>query len=456
MSVLISIASFIVALGLLVAVHEFGHFWVAKKLGVKVLRFSIGFGKPIYSRVFGEDKSEFVIAAIPLGGYVKMLDEREGDVAEEERHRAFNTQSVWTRFAIVFAGPLFNFLFAILVYFLMYSVGVNGVRPYVGEVMPNTVAEASGLQERDLIQRVNGEDVDTWEQVRLRIIDEVLDKRDLQLSVVTRDGEIQERFLATADLYFFDAETDQLEVIGFKSWRPYKPMIGQVMADSPAKAAGLEKGDRILSVNGQQTESIVEFIDFIQASSGQSLDFEILRDERVIHLMVVPGEKRNDEGELIGFIGAGVGGYLTEEMRDLLRIEQRFGPLSAIGFAMEKTWDMSVLTLRMMGKLITGEASLKNVSGPITIAEYAGVSAVVGLAAFLAFLGMISISLGVLNLLPIPLLDGGHLLYYLIEIVKGSPVSEQFEAIGQRIGLSLIAMLMLLAFYNDLSRVFGS
>ncbi|MCF6210247.1 MAG: sigma E protease regulator RseP [Gammaproteobacteria bacterium] len=448
-----SVLALIVTLGLLIAFHEFGHYWAARKLGVKVLRFSIGFGKPLWSRRHGPDDTEYVIAAFPLGGYVKMLDERAEEVPESERHRAFNNQSVWRRIVIVAAGPVFNFIFAIFAFWLMYMLGVQGMKPVIGEVTPSSIAAEVGFRAGDEIVTIGDRATPTWGAVRITLLDKALDQDSIELRVRDDDGRERQLSLPVSGIPTENKQEDLLRYVGITPWRMnYPPVLGELASDGAALKAGLQSGDRILSTDGEPITDWMSLVEFVRAHPQQTVKLQIDRDglQQTVEVHIA---SLATDGGVIGRIGAGPApaGSLPEEMQ----AEIRFGPISAVAEALSKTWQMSSLTLRMIGKMIVGEVSLENLSGPITIATYAGYSASVGITSFLYFLAIISISLGVLNLLPIPLLDGGHLMYYLVEIVKGSPVSDAVQMQFQRLGIALLAMLMLLAFYNDLNRLWG-
>lgn len=453
MTFLISVLAFVVAIGLLVTVHEFGHYWVARRCGVKVLRFSVGFGRPLWRRVAGRDRTEYVIAAIPLGGYVKMLDEREEPVADKDLPRAFNHQSVWRRMAIVIAGPTANFLFAIAAFTLMFIVGVTGMKPLVGEVMPGSLADQAGFERQDEVLRVEDQSTPTWELVALNLLEKGLDAREVEVLVRTAGGQEVWRTLDLTDRRQLLADGALLDKLGIEAWRPWsEPVFGEVLAEGPAARAGVQTGDRILSVDGASLSSWAAWVDHVRARPGETLEVRVERDGSPVTL-TLQTEVHEEEGERIGRIGAWP--HVDNTAAEAMQRQVRYGPFQAIALGVERTWDMSVLTLRVMWRLITGEAAASNIAGPVSIAEYAGVSAVIGLSAFLSFLAIVSLSLGIINLLPVPILDGGHLLYYVVEIIKGSPVSQTAEAIGQRIGLVMIAMLMTLAFYNDFMRILG-
>ena len=453
MSLLINILAFIVAVGVLVTFHEFGHYWVARKLGVKVLRFSVGFGKPLWKWVGGADHTEYVIASIPLGGYVKMLDEREGEVDPNELDRAFNRQQVSKRIAIVVAGPLFNFIFAILAYWLMFMLGVSGVKPVIGEVVPNSIAAEAGLLPGEQILRVNDEPTPTWEIASIRFLHHALDAVRMSVEVQDAKGRIKQRYLDLHDSQALMEDGDLLDKLGITPWRPtILPVIGDVIEGGAAHQGGLQSGDRIISANGEAMASWNNWVKFVRARPAQTISIEVERNDTMI-VLTLQTDSHYEEGMEIGRIGAYP--QIDQDLLSEMRVQVRYGPIEGLLKALTKTWDITLLTLKVMWKLVTGEASLKNISGPVTIAEFAGMSVVLGLSAFLGALAIFSISIGILNLLPVPVLDGGHLLYYFIEVIKGSPVSEVTEAVGQRVGIAMLAGLMALAFYNDLVRLFG-
>lgn len=454
MSVLHNIFFFIVAIGVLVTFHEFGHYWVARKAGVKVLRFSIGFGKPLlgWRKVTADgDEIEYVIAAIPLGGYVKMLDEREGNVPEADKRRAFNNQSIAKRFAIVFAGPAFNFILAIIFYWIVFMMGTTVDRPFVGNSDAGSIAAKAGFEVQDEVLRVGNEPINSWNEFRLEILDQGLDGGDIDILVRTVDAVEVTRVLSLGDMHLLENEGDIFNSIGFHQWWPeLLAEIGGVVEQSAAENAGLQQGDVILQVDGVEIKQWTSLVDLVRLRPNQPMQFVILRDGVEKSVTVIPQSREAKDGEQ-GFIGAYQN--IPEEVKQQLIAHIEYSPFEAATKAFVKTWDMSALTLRVLWKMISGDASLSNISGPITIATYAGVTASIGLVSFLSFLAVISVSLGVLNLLPVPMLDGGHLLYYLIELVKGSPVSEAFELRGQQIGMAILALLMSVAIFNDIQRL---
>ena len=451
--VLFSVAAFVVAIGVLVTVHEFGHFWVARKVGVRVLRFSIGFGKPLWRRQTGPDATEFVVAAIPLGGYVKMLDEREGEVPAEQLDRAFNRKPLGSRIAVVVAGPLFNFLFAIVAYWLTFVVGVPGMKPVIAAPASDSIAAYAGLELRDEIVSVDGENTPTWNTAVIALLDGALDHRSVTLEVQALDGTRRQAVLQLSESDELLGRGDLLRKLGLSPWRPPVPaVIDQVIVGGAAEEAGLASGDKILRADGEDIAEWSQWVEYVRERPGRTIQTEVERDGAVVTLALRPAAVEMDDST-VGRIGASV--HIPEELGSSLRTEVRFGPLRSVGEALAKTWRMTELTVRTLWKMLIGQASVENISGPISIAQYAGYSAQIGFASFLGFLAIVSISLGVLNLLPIPVLDGGHLLYYVIELVKGSPVSEQTEVVGQKIGIALLLVLMTLAIFNDFNRLLG-
>ena len=453
MSLIFTIFSFIVAISILVAIHEYGHYIVAKKLGVKILRFSIGFGKPLWTKRFGKDQTEFVVAALPLGGYVKMLDARETEVNPEEEHREFTRQSVWTRIAIVAAGPIFNFIFAIFAYWLMFVVGISGVKPMIGNIDNDGLAKQAGLISGYEIVSINNNKTPIWDVAVKNIIPSIIDRSQAVLELKDKTGNLVTRtldFSATKGEIKVEKLFDQL---GFKPWRPnVKPIIGAVIENSPAENAGFQVDDIIVSVNEIVISDWIEVVDLVSHKPAEVLQVAVLRNKKKVILQVIP-EKIKRDGQVVGRLGIGhkVGAPYPKDMR----VTHGYNVLEAIPRALSRTWDFSVLTLKMLGKIFTGEVSIKNLSGPVSIAQYAGYSASAGIARFLDFLAVVSISLGILNFLPIPILDGGHLTYYLVEVIRRKPVSEETQEFASRIGLVLLFSLMSVALYNDIIRVLG-
>ncbi|MDO8892989.1 MAG: RIP metalloprotease RseP [Sulfurimicrobium sp.] len=451
MSLLFTLAAFALALGVLIVVHELGHYWVARWCGVKVLRFSIGFGKPLAVWKSGGDGTEWALAAFPLGGYVKMLDEREGEVAAHELPRAFNRQSVWRRILIVAAGPVANFLLAIVLYWFLFISGVPGLKPVLGQPAPGSPAAVAGFQPGEVMTLIDGEAVVTWQDARWLLLKLVMSKQGVKIETRNDRGEIQFRVLETASLTAEDLDGDFLEKLGLTHFRPLvRPVIGKLVPDGAAEKAGLQTGDEITAVNGKAVARWEDLVQWVRDHPERALAFEIQRGKQLLEIHVTPSAA-TEQSKMVGKIGAAP--ELDAELGKKLLTEVRYPPFKALGAALHKTWDTSVFSLNMLGRMVVGQVSLKNISGPITIADYAGQSAHMGWLPYLSFLALISISLGVLNLLPIPLLDGGHLMYYMAEILKGSPVSERAMAIGQQAGMALLMALMAFAFYNDINRL---
>jgi regulator of sigma E protease len=451
MNIVVTVVAFVVALGVLIVFHELGHYCVARLFDVKVLRFSIGFGRALWTFRRGADRTEWVIAALPLGGYVKMLDEREGPVPPEEAHRAFNNKTVWRRIAIVAAGPVANFLLAVAFYWMLFVGGVQEAKPIVGAPQPGTVAEKAGVARGETILKINGEPVTTWQQVRWRLLQLAVERGPAQLEVIDGRQHIATRTLDLAGFDLEGFESDPLSRLGIRlDWPDSEPVVGDVLAGDVAERGGLRAGDRVVSIDGKAMRLWEDVVKAVRPSPGEELRFVVERGGERIEITLRPALIR-ENGERFGRIGAGA--KVDPEWRKSHFALVHYGPIAALTKALERTWDTSVFSLKMLGKMVIGQVSWKNLSGPVTIADYAGQSAQLGLGAYVAFLALISISLGVLNLLPIPLLDGGHLLYYVVEIFKGSPVSERVMELGQRLGLTLLLFLMAFAIYNDFNRL---
>jgi regulator of sigma E protease len=445
------LGAFAVALGVLIVVHELGHYLVARLVGIKVLRFSMGFGKPLLSRKFGADGTEWALAAFPLGGYVKMLDEREGPVAAEELHRAFNRQSVGRRSLVVVAGPMANFVLAIVVYWVLFASGVDELRPMLAEPPGGTPAAAAGVEAGEVVRSVSGKTVLTLQDLRWQLMGRILDRQPAVLEVINAKGEIAFRTVETSSIDSAELDADFARALGLLSYRPQlRPVIGQVAPGSIAELAGIRSGDEVTAVDGRSIGSWTDLALAIRGSPDKLMLLSIIRDGRTLSLPVTPRSEA-DAGRQVGRIG--IGAQDDPEARKQLLVHVKLDPAEALQRALIQTWETSAFTLRMIGRMVLGELSWKNVSGPVTIADYAGQSARLGMDHYLKFLALISISLGVLNLLPIPILDGGHLLYYLAEVIKGGPLSERVMEIGQQIGLGLLALLMAFAFYNDINRL---
>jgi regulator of sigma E protease len=453
---MVDLLSFIVAISVLVAAHEFGHYWVARRLGFKVLRFSIGFGKPLLVRRGGPpDHTEYWLSSIPLGGYVKMLDEREEEVESAERHRAFNQRPIWQRIAVLLAGPAFNFLFAIAACWLMFVTGVDGVKAVIGGVDPDTVAARAGLEAGDQIVAVGGRETATWENATLQIFEALLADGQIELTVRSPSGATRGVRLDVAGREAELTEPAALYTgLGIQPGPVLPATIGEITPDMPAAAAGFMPGDTVVGAGDTRIERWEQWVEYVRAHPNEAVDVTVLRDGAQLVLPLTIGSAV-EQGKTIGKIGAGVQ-PLAPEVIESLRAEQRFGLIEAAPRAVQRTWEMVALTVRMLTRMITGGVSLKNMSGPLSIADYAGDSAQAGLAASLSFLALVSISLGIFNLLPIPLLDGGQVVYQIAEWFKGAPLSERAMLVGQQLGLLLLIALMSFAFYNDLSRMFGS
>ncbi|MDX1757724.1 MAG: RIP metalloprotease RseP [Marinobacter sp.] len=444
-----TILALVVTLGILVTIHEFGHFWVARRCGVKVLRFSVGFGKPFYSW-YDKHGTEFAIAAIPLGGYVKMLDEREGPVAAHERDQAFTSKPPGQRIAIAAAGPVANFLFAIAAYWLLGVVGFSSVAPIVGGVEPESVAARMGLANGMEIVAVDDRDVVSWRDINMRLLERAGEHDRVRITVL-ENGQRQRLSADLAGWRLDEEETYPLQQFGVTPWRPAVPaVLGQILPEGRAEAAGLQVGDRVLAVDGDPVADWFELVDRIQAAPEQALQLTIVRDQQERTVTVTPKTHTTEQGKVIGLVGAGVS---PVEWPDELLREVRYNPLSALPYGLSETWSDTRLTLVAIKKMLTGLLSPTNLSGPITIARVAEASVSSGFEDFIRFLAYLSVSLGVLNLLPVPVLDGGHIVFYAIEAIRRKPLSMQAQALGMRIGLAMILTLMVFALYNDLMRL---
>ncbi|MBY5923660.1 MULTISPECIES: RIP metalloprotease RseP [unclassified Halomonas] len=451
MGLIQNILAVLVVLGLLVTFHEFGHFWVARRCGVKVLRFSVGFGKPLWSRV-DRHGTEFAIAAIPLGGYVKMLDEREGNVPADQLDQAFNRKSVWARIAIVAAGPLANFLLALVAYWALFVAGTTTVVPVVGEVTPQSPAAEAGLEQGMEVTAVRGEPVRSWDDINLKLVAAIGASGSLDIETRAEGSSVARTYPVEVDNWLVGQDPPEpLGTLGIRPWRPDMPaVIGQLVENEPAVQAGLQPGDRVVAIDGEPVADWPDLVQRVRARPGEAMELDVQRGDASVTLSLTPRGNRLDDGSEIGYIGAGVApvDWPQKYQRDI-----RYGPLEAVGQAASRTAEMTVLTFDAVRKMLVGLISPTNLSGPITIARIAGDTARSGLESFVNFTAYLSISLGVLNLLPIPVLDGGHLLYYLIEAVRGRPVSERTQAVGLKVGLALVGTLMIMALYFDVMRL---
>lgn len=450
MSALYMIAGTLIALGVLVTFHEFGHFWVARRCGVKVLRFSVGFGMPLL-RWHDKQGTEFVIAAIPLGGYVKMLDEREGEVPVDQLDQSFNRKTVRQRIAIVAAGPVANFLLALVFFWVLAMLGSEQVRPVIGAVESGSIAAKAGLNAGEEIVAIDGEPTSGWAAVNLQLVRRLGESGSLQLLVREQGSTADSPRVLALDNWLKGAdEPDPIRSLGIRPWRPaLPPVLAELDPKGPAQAAGLKTGDRLLALDGQPLSDWQQVVDTVRTRPDTKIMLRIERDSAQIDVPVTL-TARGESKAPSGYLGAGV--KAIDWPPEMIR-EVSYGPLAAIGEGARRTWTMSILTLDSLKKMLFGELSVKNLSGPITIAKVAGASAQSGVADFLNFLAYLSISLGVLNLLPIPVLDGGHLLFYLIEWVRGRPLSDRVQGWGIQIGISLVVGVMLLALVNDLGRL---
>lgn len=452
MEMLHTLFFFVIAIGILISFHEFGHFWVARKTGVKVLRFSVGFGKVLWSHQKNPDATEYVLSAIPLGGYVKMVDEREGTVKPEDLPKAFNRQSLWVRTAIVAAGPIFNLMLAIALFWGVLVLGETGLRPVLGEVKQGTLAAAAGFVEGEEIISVNDTATKTWTQAMGDLITAAMDgELNIKVKVKNLADEQTDRTLTLNENDIKDSEK-LYDRLGFKPWSPkLKPIIDKVLPDSAALAAGLKKDDLIISADGIPITDWMQWVDYVKKRPDIAISLVIDRQGLRLTLPITPKSVQSGQ-EAEGKIGASVD--MPEGLMKSMTVEYSLPSLEAIPVAFKTTYDYSLITLRMMGKMLIGKASVKNLSGPISIAQIAGESASMGLVYFIKFLALVSVSLGVLNLLPVPVLDGGHLMFFGIEAIKGTPVSEKVQVFFQQIGMALLLLLMVTAMVVDVQRLF--
>lgn len=444
-----NLGSFILALGILVTVHEYGHFWVARKAGVKVLRFSIGFGKPL---ITWHDKhaTQFVIAAIPLGGYVKMLDERVDEVPKDQQHLSFNAKSVQARIAIVAAGPIANFLFAICALAIMYMVGVQSVKPIVGNVVEGSRAEQAGLLAEQKIIKIGNDDIVSWQDATLSLMSN-LGKKDVTITLTDSNYKEHVKTLNLDGWKLDQQDVPPLSSLGIVPFRPQATLtIAAITKNSAAEQADLQVNDIILAVNGETMSSWQQLVNIITQSANKSLQFSVKRQQHIETIPVTVHSRSLSNGIEQGFLGVAP---LVEQWPENYIETRQYGPLDSIVLGTQQTWRLITLSFDMIGNLITGQVSVKNLSGPVGIAVGAGTSVSYGFVAFLSFLALISVSLGVFNLLPLPVLDGGHLMYYIIELFRKKPVSEKTQEFGFKVGALLLIFLTCFALFNDISRL---
>ncbi|QSH58359.1 sigma E protease regulator RseP [Photobacterium damselae subsp. damselae] len=450
MGFLWNLGAFLLALGILIAVHEFGHFWVARRCGVYVERFSIGFGKAIWQRK-GKDGTEYTLAMIPLGGYVKMLDERVEAVPEHQRHMAFNNKKLWQRSAIVAAGPFANFVFAVFAYWVVYLIGVPAVKPVIGEVAPQSIAAQGGIAPGMELKSISGIETPDWESVNMAMISHIGDK---QMAVTLTEPHSNVDVKRTLNLTDWSYDPERENVLTTLGLTPYTPaitlVISQLVDNGAAINAGFQLNDKIIAVDGEPIKQWQTFADFVRENPGKTLNVEVLRDNAPLTLALTPAVKDLKDGSKVGYVGIAP---KVDAWPEDYRINLQFGPLESVAKATEKTWQLVTLTFDMVTKLVTGDVAIKNLSGPISIAKGAGMTADFGLVYFLGFLALISVNLGIVNLLPLPVLDGGHLMFFAIEAVTRRPVSEKIQDIGYRVGSAILVALMAIALFNDFTRL---
>jgi len=446
----LTIFYFIIAISILVVIHEYGHFWVARRCGVFVKRFSVGFGKPLWS-FYDKQGTEYAIAPIPLGGYVSMLDEREGEVPADQLHMAFNRKTPWQRIAIAAAGPAANFIFAIAAYWFLFVSGLTGLAPVVGSIQQESPAAIAGVLVNDEITAVNGKNTSTWEDVNWQLVSLLGETTDIELTLTNPEGAHYNVRVGVENWLANEETPDPITALGIQPRRFKIPVtLAEVQAGGAAERAGLQVKDTIIAANGEPVDNWTDWVGIVKAAAGKIIEIRVLRNQEEILLNLTPASQTAEDGTVYGFVGAMV--EIPEYPADWIR-KRQFGVLEGLGMGLQKTWETTYFTLASLGKIIAGQLSVKNLSGPVTIAKVAGATAASGLESFVGFLALLSVSLGVLNLLPIPVLDGGHIFFSLAEIVRGKPLSEKFQMAAIKLGMFLLVGLMLVAFYNDLSRL---
>lgn len=449
MNIAISVLGFLLVIAILTTVHEYGHFWMARKFRIKVLRFSIGFGKTIFSW-YDKLGTEYAISSIPLGGYVKMLNEEEGPIAANERHMAFDHKPVWQRMLVICAGPAFNIIFAVFAYWLMFCIGISSIVPVLGTVPKGTIADSAGLRRGSIIMQVNNSDVRTWEDITVAIMPHIGENSLINLKVVNKDTNVEKKH--TLDLSNWQVTGNDgniLSGLGLEPYDPVLPIVGKVMPGYPAEIANLHSGDLILKADSKEMLTRSDLTNYIRGLSGKEVILTIKRDGEIFTQIIKPARKLIDGGEEVGFIGIQ---YQNKPWPKELIRTYRFGIFESLTKALARTKDYTLLTLQVLKKMVTGKISFTNIAGPISIAKYAGVTVSSGVEYFLGFLGLVSISLGVLNMLPIPVLDGGHFIYCLCELSMGRPLSEKTRQLGYYAGFVVLGVIMIFAVYNDLMR----
>ncbi|WP_374253063.1 RIP metalloprotease RseP [Acinetobacter brisouii] len=451
MSILFIVLAAIFLLGPLIAIHEFGHYWVARKLGVKVLVYSIGFGPTVLNWTSKKSGIQYRLSALPLGGYVKMLDEREGDVKPEDLPFAFNRQSPWKRIAIVAAGPLINLIFAVLLFWILFLPQQEQLNTRIGKVMPETPAAIAGLQVGDKVVAIDGKTTPTWEALNFALVDRAGETGQIQVQA-EHQGQLK-NFSLSIQHFLKDQTQSALDTLGFLPYRPkIEPVVDQLVPDGAANRQGMQKGDKIIAIDGVKTPDWFDVVDIVQKSPEKLLKIDVERQGKILQLQVMPQGKRDNMGNVTGMLGVQTkSAHITVPSQYKQTIQ--YTPVQAFGKAVQKTGEISSMILNSMTKMVRGLIGLENLSGPITIAKVAGQSAEMGWQTFISFMALMSVSLGILNLLPIPMLDGGHLVYYFIEAIRGKPVSEQIQMIGFKIGMVLLGSMMVLALFNDFMRL---